>query len=456
MSITRELTGAVRETVSFERMNTSPDEFSWHVERAGAALVEGRTESLLDHVREAERLLDAHDVRAHMRIASLLQAAFRFSGQPEMFAKALAACVAVGDQTGSPEYAIPARALAGNVCMLAGRLYQAVEYCEAALALADACGLSEHRSAAMGHQFRGYVLLEWNRLDEAREALRRAWDLSLDTDHGVRSGVARMLAELALASGDHAAAAEWGAALTRIVSEPMTLRNREWLAAVRAQQGFAVTRDLRELDAWRRRHDYRIEMLESLSDAAVTARLHEFDHLQTMLEATSQWADLTRLTTVIERGARPLRIGFLIRALCARAVALEAGGRHAEALDVWCQAMSEGEIGGYVRVYTHGSPLRLRLLQALRDSTRHTADAHHAKRVLAASESAKLVTTSLTERQRAVLRLVAQGMSDREISEHTGLSVATIKTHLRAVYARLGARSRTAAVARARGAGLLT
>jgi len=456
MSVTRELTGAASETVSFERMNTSPDGFSWHVERASAALVEGRTESLLDHVQRAEQLLDPHDVRAHMRVASLLQAAFRFSGQPELFTRALAACAAVGDRTESPEFAIPARALAGNVCMLAGRLYQTVEYCEAALALADACGLADERSAAMGHQFRGYVLLEWNRVEEARDALQRAWALSLETDHGVRSGVARMLAEVALASGDHAAAAEWGAALARVVSEPMTLRNREWLAAVRAQQGFAVTRDLRELDAWQRRHDYRIETLESLSDAAVTARLHELDHLLTMLEATSQWATLARLTAVIERGARPLRVGFLIRALCARAVSLEAGGRHREALDVWHRALSEGEIGGYVRVYTNGSPLRRRLLHAASDDANIAGNGRHANRVLAASEATSPVAaTPLTERQHAVLRLVAQGMSDREISAHTGLSVATIKTHLRAVYARLGARSRTAAVARARVSGLL-
>jgi len=61
----------------------------------------------------------------------------------------------------------------------------------------------------------------------------------------------------------------------------------------------------------------------------------------------------------------------------------------------------------------------------------------------------------LTDRQRDVLRLVASGMSDREISGATGLSVATVKTHLRAVYERLDVRSRTAAVAKASAAGLV-
>jgi LuxR family maltose regulon positive regulatory protein len=370
-----------------------------------------------------------------------------------MFHDAVAACVAVGNRTESPQCAIPARALAGNIHMLAGRLYQAIEYCDAALALAAATDLHADRVAAMGHQFRGYVLMEWNQLEHAEQALHQAWSLSAETDHGVRSGVSRMLAELALARGDHAGAQVWGMRLEQIVSEPMTLRNREWLAAVRARQGFAVTRDLRELDAWQRRHDYRIDALARLSDAAVAARLHELHHLLTVLEATAQWTALGQLAAVIERGALPMRTGYLIRALGARAVALEAANQPTEALTIWRLALEAGEGGGFVRAYTDGSPLRMRLLQRAAD---HADGALQAQRVLAATGTAgSAVVASLTERQRDVLRCVAQGLSDREVSAATELSVATIKTHLRAIYARLDARSRTAAVAKARAAGLI-
>ena len=55
-------------------------------------------------------------------IYNVLQAAFRFSGAPEMFDRALAGCVAVGNRTAHPEWAIPARALACTVLILAGRL----------------------------------------------------------------------------------------------------------------------------------------------------------------------------------------------------------------------------------------------------------------------------------------------------------------------------------------------
>jgi LuxR family transcriptional regulator, maltose regulon positive regulatory protein len=451
----RQLTGRHGLALSFERMKTPADELPVHLERAAVALTEGRVDDLLLHARCAARLVDADDVATHMRVASLLQASFRFSGEPELFDQALAACVAVGNRTDQPQWAIPARALAGNVLMLAGRLFQAIEYCDAALALAEASGLQNDRVAAMGHQFRGYVLMEWNQLDQAQDALMTAWSLSTVRDHGVRSGVARMLAEVALARGDATTAVAWGETLAQIVSEPMTLRNREWLAAVRARQGFAVARDLRAIDAWQRRHDYRLDALEALSDRAVAARLHELEHLLTMLEATAQWTSLGRLAAVVERGARPLRAGYLVRALCARAIALEATGHGSTAMTHWLAALDAGAIGGYVRAYSDGTALRRRLLQRAADDPR---GAPHAARVMSMgglSPDATLVA-ELTERQRDVLRLVADGLSDREISIRLGLSVATIKTHLRAIFARLNARSRTAAVAKARVAGLLT
>lgn len=118
-------------------------------------------------------------------------------------------------------------------------------------------------------------------------------------------------------------------------------------------------------------------------------------------------------------------------------------------------ALELGEVGGFVRVYTDGSPLRLRLL---RRAAQHPRGHAHARRVLGAAGEEHVAgeePVHLTDRQRDVLRLVASGMSDREISGATGLSVATVKTHLRAVYERLDVRSRTAAVAKASAAGLV-
>ncbi|MGB2571190.1 response regulator [Micromonospora citrea] len=62
---------------------------------------------------------------------------------------------------------------------------------------------------------------------------------------------------------------------------------------------------------------------------------------------------------------------------------------------------------------------------------------------------------ALTPRESEVLRLVADGLSNQQISRRLHLSQATVKTHLVHVYGKLGVDSRTAAVAAARQRGLI-
>ncbi|MDO5495730.1 MAG: response regulator transcription factor [bacterium] len=61
----------------------------------------------------------------------------------------------------------------------------------------------------------------------------------------------------------------------------------------------------------------------------------------------------------------------------------------------------------------------------------------------------------LSERELDVLRLVALGLANKEIARELFVSQSTVKTHLVHVYAKLGANSRTGAVAAARRHGLL-
>lgn len=62
----------------------------------------------------------------------------------------------------------------------------------------------------------------------------------------------------------------------------------------------------------------------------------------------------------------------------------------------------------------------------------------------------------LSERELEVLQLVAQVLSNREISHRLYIAVGTVKNHLQNVYGKLKVHSRTQAVARCREWGLLS
>jgi DNA-binding NarL/FixJ family response regulator len=62
---------------------------------------------------------------------------------------------------------------------------------------------------------------------------------------------------------------------------------------------------------------------------------------------------------------------------------------------------------------------------------------------------------ALTAREEEVLGRVVEGLCNKEIARELGLAVGTVKSHLRAVYAKLDVKSRTHAVAVARRRGLL-
>jgi DNA-binding NarL/FixJ family response regulator len=61
----------------------------------------------------------------------------------------------------------------------------------------------------------------------------------------------------------------------------------------------------------------------------------------------------------------------------------------------------------------------------------------------------------LSERELEILRLVADGLDNREIAQRLTLSLGTVKTHTHNIYSKLNAENRTQAIARARAVGLL-
>ena len=62
---------------------------------------------------------------------------------------------------------------------------------------------------------------------------------------------------------------------------------------------------------------------------------------------------------------------------------------------------------------------------------------------------------SLTAREKEVLRLMADGVSSRDIAGKLGISYATVRTHIRSLGAKLGVHSKVQAIVKARELALL-
>lgn len=131
-------------------------------------------------------------------------------------------------------------------------------------------------------------------------------------------------------------------------------------------------------------------------------------------------------------------------------------GREREALATLQQAM-EGAVGGALL------PLHELLVQQpewLREQLQRFPACPGAQRMRALlpeppSEPAGGAGEVLSGRELAVLELIAQGLSNQEISERLFISLHTVKSHARHINDKLGVERRTQAVARAKHMGLL-
>jgi LuxR family maltose regulon positive regulatory protein len=166
-------------------------------------------------------------------------------------------------------------------------------------------------------------------------------------------------------------------------------------------------------------------------------------------------------------------MGSVIEILALEALALEAQGNHLQAVATLEQALTLAEPEGYVRMFVEeGKPMQL-LMADLRMRIADAGLRSYAERLLAAFSSAASADGAapdrseiripksnmiepLSERELEVLRLIADGLSNREIAERLVVGTGTVKTHINNIYRKLDVKSRTQAIHRARELGVLT
>jgi LuxR family maltose regulon positive regulatory protein len=304
----------------------------------------------------------------------------------------------------------------------------------------------------------GEILYEWNELVEAWDHVSRGTERA-ELGGDVRAMMAGYLnaGRLKLTEGDVEMAAEY---LER--TRPLVARTQfaHWTSRFeRFQLELWLVQDkLRAAVNWAD-DMLRDDALEGRPESEV-AQLA----MARVLIVKDDVGSIERALALLERLLRAAqaegRTGVHIEALALQALAHWRRGGRAEALTSLEHALRLAEPQGYVRRFADlGLPMA-RLLQeahtrdVMPDYVEKLLEACGAELAFPAPARAALAEP-LSQREREVLKLMAAGLTNREIAEQLIVSPETVKKHAASIYGKLGVHSRTEAAARARDLDLL-
>jgi LuxR family transcriptional regulator, maltose regulon positive regulatory protein len=346
-----------------------------------------------------------------------------------------------------------------------GRLREADEAFQSALHLLTEAGFELSPAAGVLHIGRGALLYERNDLDGAERALERGVELAERTgDVSTLVWAYVTLSRNKRARGDEEGALEKARQAERVARDSRADLQiaiaLAWMTRLHLARG-----DLVEAVALEQE---RAANAENAADAArVVDRLTSARLLYAQGRHREALALLEELGETAEAAGRT---GDVIEILALQALALWAGGKKERAVSTLARALALAAPEGYVRTFVDEGAVMGDLLSATlearqkgRTDSLRRVPAHYLRKLLTALErdaadaasSAAGLPEPLSERELEVLRLIASGKSNREISSELFVSVGTVKTHIINLYRKLDAHSRTQALARARELNLL-
>ncbi|GHO70372.1 hypothetical protein KSC_092640 [Ktedonobacter sp. SOSP1-52] len=163
---------------------------------------------------------------------------------------------------------------------------------------------------------------------------------------------------------------------------------------------------------------------------------------------------------------QPERIGSRIQWLTWYALLNQAQGHTDQAIEQIAHALILANSRGYVRTFLDkGAPMLtlltlLRERQRVQNGSRKNAGVFYSgymnmllirlQEELQIEDSEQELIEPLSTREREVLHLINAGHSNNEIASRLVIALSTVKSHVRAIYTKLGAESRTQALAQAR------
>jgi LuxR family maltose regulon positive regulatory protein len=349
-------------------------------------------------------------------------------------------------QSGNVYARLTALCFLGTIQAAWGRLHRAAELFRQATRLGG-----QSPAVAYAHIESSALLYEWNDLEAAADHLQRGIELGQRGGNvEVQIGGYRTLARVRQAQGDASAALaalQKAHQLAREKDVPPVIRARN--AAGHVQISLAQD-DLATAIRW-------AEQATEHAEASPFYPLLGLTQARLLLAQNEKTAAAEQLQGWYETA---LREGWQFGVVEVRVLQALAAPTPPAALAFLADALALAQPERYVRTFVDkGEPMAALLQEA---ASQGIAPDYVAK-LLAAFEAApqerrrpepppppaQPLIEPLSERELRVLRLVAAGLSNRDIAEALYISVNTVKTHLQRIYGKLGVSSRTAAATKA-------
>jgi LuxR family maltose regulon positive regulatory protein len=315
----------------------------------------------------------------------------------------------------------------------------------------------------------GEIFLQWNDLEKAENFILKgiqhteAWS-SVAALEGYLA-----LARVRLAQSRGAEVAPLVEKARKLAIQFETTTLDDMLVDINEARLFLLQGDVEAASQWvERRNVQRFIDSENWFERAGDLREHiqkyELIILSRILIAKGESQRAQEILIPLLKAMKKLqRVDLVLEVRILQAIAQQAIGNMEEAIRNIKEALSLGEPGNFIRIFINeGAAMAKLIYEASKEgfSTEYCGRLLHAfpdqvPEDIGLNSLKSEIIEPLTPREREVLSLIEEGLSNKEIAEHLFLSVGTVKVHTRNIYGKLCVSNRTHAAAKARSIGIL-
>ncbi|MEO6957515.1 MAG: LuxR C-terminal-related transcriptional regulator [Antricoccus sp.] len=422
--------------------------------RAALALISGDVPGTVEHAQRARDLSAADDPLCRTAASGLSGLAFWSSGDLDAGHSAYAECMAGLYRAGYIADTFGCAVALADIRLTQGRLGEALSTYEQALERGSGQGAPVLRGTADMYVGMSEVARERGDLASAIAHLLRSQELGADTglpQNPYRWRVA--MAQILRARGDLVGALDLLDEADRVYNgdffpnvRPIpALRARVWVVqgAVDRALGWAAQCGVSPVEDLSYLREF-----EHVTLARLLLLQYRTSRAESTISAATQF--LGRLLRAAQAAART---GSVIEILALQALADHMKGDIPAALVSLQRALMLAEPEGYVRIFADEGPAMAALLRA---AAKHRMNPRYVPRLLQATERTQHSTPDgqgliarLSDRELDVLRLLGTDLTGPDIARRLFLSLNTVRTHTKSIYAKLGVNNRRSAVRRA-------